>query len=79
MSNVVLNPERLRILRAAADKRLKINELGRYVILDENRPNRPDREWLLRNGCIAWSWDTYFVRLTEKGRAVLEQQADVRK
>ena len=44
--------ERLRILHAARDGRLKYNEYGRYFIDGGKRPARKERERLMRQGFI---------------------------
>lgn len=46
--------ERLRILRAARDGRMKVNQAGRYVIDYEQRPDRKVREALMQQGFITW-------------------------
>ena len=48
------NDERWRILVAAAEGRLDVNQHGRWVIEEDARPARKDREWLLHNGYITW-------------------------
>jgi hypothetical protein len=45
--------EELRILRAVAERRLRVNECGRYVIDGEARPKRQVRERLMSRGLIS--------------------------
>lgn len=45
--------EELRILRAVAERRLHVNECGRYVIDGEARPKRQVRERLMSRGLIS--------------------------
>ena len=67
--------ERLRILRAARDGRLKVNEYGRYVIDGERRPDRRIREQLQQQEEISFPYrrDDRRVRLLPDGRSDLEQ------
>jgi hypothetical protein len=54
MSRPVDTAEQARILRAAQDGRLRVNEHGRYVIDGEPRPDRRVREQLLQDACLKW-------------------------
>lgn len=45
--------EELRILRAVAERRLRVNKGGRYVIDGEARPKRQVRERLMSRGLIS--------------------------
>lgn len=72
-----IRTERLRILRAARDGRLRINHHGRYVIDGERRPDRKQREYLLhRRGAITWPEygdAEQKVRLGASGESLLAQ------
>ena len=72
-----IRTERLRILRAARDGRLRINHHGRYVIDGERRPDRKQREYLLhRRGAITWPEygdAEQKVRLRASGESLLAQ------
>jgi hypothetical protein len=47
-----LTDEQQRILRAAAQRRLRVNEHGRWLIDGEARPDRRSREKLRQRGLI---------------------------
>lgn len=67
----IVNAEEVRILRAAADGRLRMNAAGRYVIDGEARPERKAREKLLhRLEFISWPLGG-IVDITSEGRAAL--------
>jgi hypothetical protein len=66
-----LTDEQLRILRAAAERRLDTNEHGRWVIEGEDRPARKDRETLMRKFLITWPHYMTRETLTPQGARVL--------
>jgi hypothetical protein len=65
--------ERLRILRACANGRLKVNSAGRYVIDGEKRPDRKVRESLMYSDPQMVCWPSSLggsplCRITVDGR-----------
>lgn len=65
--------EEMRILRAARDGRLRLNEHGRYVIDGEPRPSRKERERLLRYDWIyRVAGRNCPVEITATGRGALD-------
>ncbi len=72
MSTTALTDEHHRILRAAAEGRLRTNDAGRWLIDGEARPSRRAREQL-----NSWGLITYGIRdalPTVKGREALGAQ-----
>jgi hypothetical protein len=69
-----LNDEQRRILRAAREGRLRVNEHGRYIILNEKRPSRREREQLLyERHAITWPRrGDNRVSITDEGIRLLE-------
>ncbi len=47
-----ITEEQQRILWAAHHRRLKVNEAGRYVICGDSRPDRRERERLMKRGML---------------------------
>lgn len=76
-----LTDEHLRILIAIDEGRMKCNQHGRYVIEEEERPDRKSREQLRSRG-LAVPWYTFGQghewRLTAKGRKVLRAALSAR-
>lgn len=71
-----LPDEEFRILKAANDGRLCVNEHGRYVIDGEKRPDRRVRQRLIQRLWVSWPhYKTRRCDLTEKGRAGLHAEA----
>lgn len=70
-----LTDEHLRILLAIDEGRMTYNKHGRYVIDDEERPDRKAREQL-RSWGLAVPWYTFGQghewRLTAKGRKTMQ-------
>ncbi len=84
MSAASLTDEHYRILRAAADRRLRTNRAARWTIAGEARPDRKSRERLKARGLIDYpqiepaapkmaglAWDFGRLVLTDKGREAL--------
>ncbi len=75
--STALTDEHYRILRAAADYRLRSNSAGRWVIFGEPRPDRKSRERLTARGLIGYGKlesgriDYDSLTLTDKGREAL--------
>lgn len=65
-----MTAEEMRILRAAAEGRLRMNSAGRYVIDGEARPDRKAREKLMLRALISWPTRSV-VPISSKGRAAL--------
>jgi hypothetical protein len=66
------NAEHERILRAASENRLSINEHGRWVIDgDPRRPAPKERRWLIDQGFITWPHFKTGETITDEGRSVL--------
>lgn len=63
--------EELRILRAAKDGRLYLNEAGRWLIADEPRPDPKARRYLVQSGRVHSAWRWRETSITDKGRAML--------
>lgn len=71
--------EELRILRAAADGRLRVNEHGRWVIDGDKPPMPKARKYLQSVDCLTDGWHPSRapVSLTRKGRVALDwREAD---
>jgi hypothetical protein len=69
-----LTAERLRILRAARDGRLRRNDAGRYIIAGAARPDRRVRAALTGSGLLGWPERVSgLVSLTPAGRSDLDQ------
>jgi hypothetical protein len=64
-----LSVEEVRILRAAGEGRLSVTDTGRYVIAQEDRPDRRARQRLQRQQLIGVPSGA--VSLTEEGEAYL--------
>lgn len=72
MAGQPLSDEEIRILRAAEDGRLGMNESGRYVITGEVRPERKARERLIYDHqLLTWRSRPAGLVLTGEGRAYM--------
>lgn len=69
-----LSDEQFRILKAAADGRLKLNEHFSYIIEGEARPDRREREKLQKRGLLSRPCPGEPI-FTEKGLDALKHYA----
>lgn len=73
MANDNLPDEAVRLLRAARAGRLVSNDVGRWVIVDEKRPDRKTREKLMNSGLLTWRFHPVrALELTTRGQAALD-------
>ncbi len=72
--------EQARILNAIKEKRFRVNLRGRYEIAGEERPERKERERLVKRGLIRSrygavdQWSVWYV--TDKGEAAFRLWLD---
>lgn len=81
MSDRQLTREQVRILQAARTGALHVNERGRYVISGQPRPDRKERERLLRWGYLWCGFPApgreVLITATGRGALVHSEQGDM--